>query len=86
MLSHQFLRHRCNCADCRSGLPVLAVGGAQDLAIVEIRPVGAYAIQLVFSDGHDRGIYPWRYLRELVAESWSAYQTHPQTSQTPASN
>jgi DUF971 family protein len=36
------------------------------LRITEIHPVGAYGVQLVFSDGHDRGIYPWTYLRELT--------------------
>ncbi|WP_199773078.1 DUF971 domain-containing protein [Ensifer adhaerens] len=29
-------------------------------------PVGTYAIRLVFSDGHDRGIYPWTYLRAIA--------------------
>lgn len=29
-------------------------------------PIGAYAVRLVFSDGHDRGIYPWVYLRALA--------------------
>ncbi|RUW64645.1 gamma-butyrobetaine hydroxylase-like domain-containing protein, partial [Mesorhizobium sp. M4B.F.Ca.ET.049.02.1.2] len=28
--------------------------------------IGSYAIRLVFSDGHDRGIYPWSYLREIA--------------------
>jgi DUF971 family protein len=41
------------------------VPASDDLTILEIRPVGRYAINLVFSDGYDRGIYPWRYLREI---------------------
>lgn len=28
-------------------------------------PVGRYAVRLTFDDGHDSGIYSWRYLREL---------------------
>jgi len=40
---------------------------AETLAITDIEMIGAYAVRLVFSDGHDRGIYPWRYLRELGA-------------------
>lgn len=36
-----------------------------DLTISKIRPVGNYAINIVFSDGYDRGIYPWSYLSEL---------------------
>ncbi|MGX5845078.1 gamma-butyrobetaine hydroxylase-like domain-containing protein [Mesorhizobium sp. ArgA1] len=37
-----------------------------DITIVSAVAVGSYAMRLVFSDGHDRGIYPWRYLREIV--------------------
>jgi DUF971 family protein len=29
-------------------------------------PVGQYALNLRFSDGHERGIYPWALLRELA--------------------
>jgi DUF971 family protein len=48
-----------------------ALGGRLDipegLTITGVETVGAYAVRLAFSDGHDRGIYPWRYLRELAA-------------------
>ncbi|MGX5805060.1 DUF971 domain-containing protein [Bradyrhizobium sp. Arg314] len=37
-----------------------------DITIVSAEAIGSYAMRLVFSDGHDRGIYPWRYLREIV--------------------
>lgn len=50
--------------------------GKRTVAITEIRPVGNYAIRLVFSDGHDSGLYTWRYLRELGrdhATLWPAY-------------
>jgi DUF971 family protein len=30
-----------------------------------VEPVGHYALRIRFSDGHDTGIYTWRYLREL---------------------
>jgi DUF971 family protein len=30
-----------------------------------VEPVGHYAIRIRFNDGHDTGIYTWRYLREL---------------------
>jgi DUF971 family protein len=30
-----------------------------------VNPQG-YGVQLVFDDGHERGIYPWSYLRELA--------------------
>jgi DUF971 family protein len=34
--------------------------------IVAVNAIGVYAINLVFSDGHDRGIYPWDYLLSLA--------------------
>ena len=64
------LRQRCPCADCKSrrrrGMATVA---SAPPAIVEIRLIGAYAAQIVFSDGHDRGIFPWRYLKALEQES-----------------
>ena len=42
----------------------LVVGPDLRLAVAE--PIGNYALRLSFSDGHDRGIYPWSYLRELA--------------------
>lgn len=36
-----------------------------DLRVDAAEPIGNYALRLFFSDGHDRGIYPWTYLREL---------------------
>ena len=35
------------------------------IAITAIVPVGDYAINIAFSDGHARGIYPWSYLMDL---------------------
>lgn len=64
-LSHARLRAACPCAQCRAG----RLGGridtvAEDVRLVAIHPQG-YGVQLVFDDGHDKGIYPWRYLHEL---------------------
>lgn len=36
-----------------------------DLAITAVRGVGSYGVNVAFSDGHDRGIYPWSYLGQL---------------------
>jgi DUF971 family protein len=38
------------------------------LRLVAFDPIGNYALRLSFSDGHDRGIYPWSYLRELASQ------------------
>lgn len=50
--------------------------GKEDVAIDAIEPVGNYAVKLVFSDGHDTGIYSWDYLEELgreYAARWERY-------------
>lgn len=39
-----------------------------DIAIAAIHPVAAYALNIAFSDGHDRGIFPWAFLRELAGQ------------------
>lgn len=66
-LSHARLRAACPCSRCRA----TRLAGRIDVASADVRlralnPQG-YGVQLVFSDGHDRGIYPWQYLRELAA-------------------
>ncbi|MFZ2449295.1 MAG: DUF971 domain-containing protein [Methylovulum miyakonense] len=50
--------------------------GKEDVSIKEIRPIGNYGILLVFSDGHDSGIYTWDLLYQLGADYqilWAAY-------------
>ena len=50
--------------------------GKKYVNIDKLHPVGNYAIQLVFTDGHDTGIYSWEYLYELCTEQeqkWAAY-------------
>jgi DUF971 family protein len=39
--------------------------GKINVGITAIKPVGNYAVQLVFDDGHDTGLYSWPYLYEL---------------------
>jgi DUF971 family protein len=38
-----------------------------------------YGVQLVFSDGHERGIYPWAYLRDLVIHNAISSGRSPST-------
>ncbi|MEL6199208.1 MAG: DUF971 domain-containing protein [Pseudomonadota bacterium] len=50
--------------------------GKREVRITRIDPVGQYALKLVFSDGHDSGLFSWRYLRELGETQetrWSGY-------------
>jgi DUF971 family protein len=66
-LSCEFLRVFSPSAEVRGhgrGQEVLQTGKL-NVEIRDIIAVGNYAIQLVFDDGHDSGIYSWRYLREL---------------------
>lgn len=69
-LPYQMLRGRCPCAACRRRRGVAGtfeVAGA--INIVGIEPCGRNAVQIVFSDGHDRGIFPFAYLRELRGDT-----------------
>ena len=45
------------------------VRGKEDIDIIEAEPVGRYAVRLIFSDGHNSGIYSWDYLYELGQEA-----------------
>ncbi len=52
------------------------VSGKRHVAITTIEPTGNYAIRLIFSDGHDTGIFSWDYLHRLgqeYAERWAKY-------------
>ncbi|WP_420563375.1 gamma-butyrobetaine hydroxylase-like domain-containing protein [Thalassobaculum sp.] len=42
------------------------VAGKRAVTIRGVEPVGNYAVRITFSDGHDTGLFTWRYLRELV--------------------
>lgn len=44
-----------------------SVPASPDLSITNIEPIGNYAVRLAFSDGHDRGIFPWAYLMAIAA-------------------
>jgi DUF971 family protein len=48
------------------------VPGKRDVMILEIQPVGNYAVRLVFDDLHSTGIYSWDYLDEL-GRNYDAY-------------
>ena len=47
------------------GAPRQIVTGKENVGISEVEPVGNYAIRILFDDGHDTGIYSWRFLRAL---------------------
>jgi DUF971 family protein len=68
-LSCEFLRVYSPSAEVRGhgvGQEVLQTG-KENVDIIGIEPIGNYAVKLVFSDGHDTGLYSWDYLYELAA-------------------
>jgi len=76
--THEFLRVFTPSAEARGhgpGQETLQTG-KRDVAIERIEPVGAYALRLVFSDGHDSGLYTWDLLYNLgshQSELWQEY-------------
>ena len=77
---YEFLRVYSPSAEVRGhgpGQEVLQVG-KKNIEVKGIEPVGSYAVQLTYSDGHDTGIYSWDYLYELgrnYAELWDGYMS-----------
>jgi len=57
------------------GQEVLQVG-KRNVGVTAIEPIGMYAVKLVFSDGHDTGIYSWEYLHELGRKQESNWKTY----------
>jgi DUF971 family protein len=76
----EFLRVHSPSAEVRGhgpGQEVLQVG-KKDINITAIEPVGAYGVRLVFTDGHDTGLYSWDYLQQLGMNQdrlWQDYLT-----------
>jgi DUF971 family protein len=77
-LPYEFLRVYSPSAEVRGhgpGQEVLQTG-KREVEIRSLEPVGSYAVQPAFSDGHSTGIYSWDYLRELGEKQedlWSKY-------------
>ena len=63
-LSYELLRVYSPSAEVRGHGPGQEVlqAGKRDVDILSLEPSGSYAVQPVFSDGHDTGIYSWDYL------------------------
>ncbi|MBI5132940.1 MAG: DUF971 domain-containing protein [Rhodopseudomonas palustris] len=68
-LSAGALRAGCRCAFCvRARFDGVFPERFDGIAITGTAPVGGYAVNIAFSDGHNRGIYPWSLLRALGSE------------------
>lgn len=77
-LSFEYLRTHSPSAEVQGhgpGQDVLQIA-KENVELLRVEPVGHYAVRLVFDDGHDTGLYTWRYLRELGStfeERWARY-------------
>ena len=72
----EFLRVYSPCAEVRGhgpGQEVLQIC-KKDVAISKIEPVGTYAVQLCFSDGHDTGIFSWDLLYDYGVRQHDMWQ------------
>ena len=50
--------------------------GKQGVSITDMQPIGHYAVQLSFDDGHSSGLYTWAYLAQLAENKdtlWADY-------------
>src|SRR6476646_4838820 len=85
-LPFEYLRVHSPSAEVKGHGPgqEVLVTGKENVGIRAVEPVGQYAVKLVFDDGHDSGLYTWKYLRELgeqQAEYWRRYQARVQAAQ-----
>ena len=66
-LAAELLRVRSPSAEVQGHSPAerRTVGGKRDVAILELHPVGNYAVRIVFDDTHSTGNFSWDYLFEL---------------------
>jgi len=77
-LSFEYLRTHSPSAEVQGhgpGQDVLQIA-KEAVVVTRVDPVGRYAVRLVFSDGHDTGLYTWKYLRELAEKheaNWARY-------------
>jgi DUF971 family protein len=88
-LPFEYLRVHSPSAEVKGhgpGQEVLVLG-KENVAVVGIEPVGQYAVKLVFDDGHDTGLYTWKYLYELgreYPEKWARYQSRVRAARDEA--
>jgi DUF971 family protein len=66
-LSAEYLRVRSPSAEVQGHSPAerKVIGGKRNVMILELHPIGNYAVRPVFDDGHSTGIFSWDYLRTL---------------------
>lgn len=77
-LPYEYLRVQTPSAEARGhgpGQETLQTG-KKNVNLLNVEPVGTYALKLTFDDGHDSGLYTWEYLYELGQNQdaiWNKY-------------
>lgn len=77
-LPYEFLRVYSPSADVSGhgpGQEVLQTG-KRDVGVKQLVPVGSYAVQIDFDDGHDTGLYTWEYLYRLGRNQAALWQDY----------
>ncbi len=77
-LPFEFLRVYSPSAEVKGhgpGQEVLQTG-KENVSVTAIEPVGHYAVRLTFDDGHDTGLYTWKYLYELGSDYDKRWQDY----------
>ncbi len=77
-LSFEYLRVHSPSAEVKGHGPgqEFLQTGKENVQVTAVEPIGHYAVRLVFDDGHDTGLYTWKYLYELGTakdSNWQAY-------------
>ncbi|MEA2934592.1 MAG: hypothetical protein QOD74_1238 [Variibacter sp.] len=77
-LSAEYLRVKSPSAEVQGHSPDerKTVGGKRDVQILEIHPIGNYAIRLGFDDLHSTGIFSWDYLLDLGRRHAALWQDY----------
>jgi DUF971 family protein len=87
-LPFEYLRVHSPSAEVKGhgpGQEVLVLG-KENVGVRAVEPVGQYAVKIVFDDGHDTGLFTWRYLYELGrdrATNWTRYEERRARAQPP---
>ena len=50
--------------------------GKENVQVTRVEPTGQYAVRLIFNDGHDTGLYSWKYLYELGRDFGAKWQLY----------
>lgn len=54
----------------------VTVPGKKNVRIVQMEPVGTYAVRITFDDGHNTGLYMWDYLRDLGENQEARFRSY----------